>query len=217
MIVLVTMRTADISGHFELGDAISYDWQRLLADLGMLPVLVPNGLVDPVAYIGRTQARGLLLTGGDDLGLGEREAGGPQPTARDWTEAKLLDAALRRELPVFGVCRGLHLINRYFGGSITRQLPEPHAGRDHGVRLLEGVAHLPAGATIEVNSYHDQGVLDYGVAPPLATFAATPAGVVEGIYHPERPVIAVQWHPERPSPAADLDRVLLGEWRRRCA
>lgn len=217
MIVLVTMRTAHIAGTHELGDAISYDWQRLLTDLGMLPVLVPNGLVDPVAYIGRTGARGLLLTGGDDLGLGEREFGGPQPTARDWTEAKLLDAALRRELPVFGVCRGLQLINRYFGGSVARELPEPHAGRTHGIRLLEGVGHLPTGATIEVNSFHDQGVVERGAAPPLAVFAATPGGVIEGLYHPKRPVIAVQWHPERPSPSADLDRLLLAEWRRRCA
>ncbi len=39
-------------------------------------------------------------------------------------------------------------------------------------------------------------------------------GIVEGLYHPQLPVLAVQWHPERPNPATQFDVEILGRFLR---
>jgi putative glutamine amidotransferase len=202
MIVLVSMRTADNPTYVERRDAISHDWSSLFGRLGIVPLLVPNALGDVTPYF-RFGASGLLLTGGDDLGPpGE-------PTLRDRTEMELVEGALARRMPIFAACRGLHVINRHFGGTVATTLPEKHVG-EHDVRLDDGQVR-------RINSFHNQGVLESGLAPVLAPFAATAAGVIEAARHRQLPIIAVQWHPERPNPAASLDGELLRQWMAQCA
>ena len=58
MIIAVTMRVA--TGGREARDAISHDWVRLLAKYRVTPLLVPNQLPDPEAYVDAFAARGLL-------------------------------------------------------------------------------------------------------------------------------------------------------------
>lgn len=201
MIILVSMRTVENLTYAETRDAISHDWSRLFARHGLTPILVPNALDDINAFF-KLGASGLLLSGGDDLGPDDA------PSLRDRTETRLLQGALDKGLPVFGTCRGLHLINRFFGGELARTLPDNHVG-EHGVDL-EGQGH------VRINSFHNQGVLRDGLAPALAPFATTRSGVVEGVTHRTLPITAVQWHPERPNPAADLDRKLLQSWFAQC-
>lgn len=202
MKILVSMRTVENPTYHETRDAISRDWCRLFIDYGLLPILVPNGLDDPTGYFD-LGARGLLLTGGD--GMGPEGA----PTPRDVTERALLDAAIARTMPVFGVCRGMQVINRHFGGRNAAVLPGPHVGT-HGVEV-SGYGRR------QINSFHDHGVLADGLAPGLSAFATADDGVIEAIRHRDLTVTAIQWHPERPNPAADLDRALLTEWLQQCA
>lgn len=202
MIILVSMRTIENASYPETRDAISQDWQRLFSQYGMTPILVPNAMGEIGDYF-KFGALGLLLTGGEDLGPANA------PTLRDRTETLLLEGAMKRSLPVFGTCRGLQLINSHFGGRITRELSEEHVG-EHEV-LLDGQR------TIRVNSFHNQGVLADDLATDFAPFAATGSGVIEAIRHRSLPITAVQWHPERPSPAAALDRMLLQQWISQCA
>jgi len=202
MIVLVSMRTAAAAEYAEPRDALSHDWSQLFGRLGIVPILVPNAGTAIESYFG-LGARGLLLTGGDDLGPAD------EPSLRDRTETQLVRQALGRGLPIFGVCRGLQFINRYFGGGVARELPEPHIG-EHEIDFA-------GGGTARVNSFHEQGVVMSALSADLVAFAATKAGVVEGLRHPDLPIIAVQWHPERPNPAAAQDLVLIKEWLQRCA
>lgn len=121
----------------------------------------------------------------------------------------MLEGAIRLRLPVFGTCRGLQMINCYFGGSLRRELPEKHVG-EHAV-CVKDVGML------RVNSFHNQGVVSDGVAPELEAFAQTDSGVVEAVRHCSLPITAVQWHPERFNPAADFDQKLISEWLAQCA
>jgi gamma-glutamyl-gamma-aminobutyrate hydrolase PuuD len=200
MIILISMRTVENATYAETRDAISHDWQRLLAGHGITPILVPNSLNGISAYFD-VGASGLLLTGGDDLGPDD------MPSLRDKTEAVLLNGAIENRMPVFGTCRGLHVINRYFGGRPERRL-ESHVG-EHAIEVVgEGLVH--------VNSFHNQGVLEGGLAADLDVFAIAEGGVVEGVTHKTLPITAVQWHPERPNPAAELDRKLIHGWLKQC-
>ena len=86
MIIAVSMRVTESPNHAALRDAISHDWMRLLASLDVTPVPVPNVLPDPAAYLRVVGARGLILTGGEDIGPMAGESGADQaPPTRDRT------------------------------------------------------------------------------------------------------------------------------------
>ncbi|MGH7380749.1 MAG: gamma-glutamyl-gamma-aminobutyrate hydrolase family protein [Candidatus Methylomirabilales bacterium] len=219
MIIALSMRITVNDEYFEMRDAISHDWVKTLDRLGVTPVLIPNSLCDPARYLETLRPQGLLLTGGNDVGPLPGEAEGNTASPRDSTEIALLDAGLRNRVPIFGVCRGLHVINSYFGGRVVRDLGRiaAHVNVHHPIEIVARPCRsMEAFQDVITNSYHKQGVLLDGLSPDLRTFAIATGGVIEGLYHPNLPIVAVQWHPERENPAADLDRALLEDWLAKC-
>ncbi len=159
---------------------------------------------------------GLVLEGGSDVWPGsygevplqERWSG---DRIRDGYERGLLEAFDALGKPVFGVCRGLQLMNVAFGGTlyqdIPTQLPEARAHRDaalydqlfHEVEFQPGaeLTRLLGGpGRARVNSVHHQAVKD--LAPGFVVEARSPGdGVIEAIRRPGGSYMAaVQWHPE---------------------
>jgi putative glutamine amidotransferase len=161
---------------------------------------------------------GLLLTGGEDVypGRFDRENDTGRCTEidlkRDTLEFALLSKAIERKMPVQGVCRGLQLINVYFGGSliidiptdldtvIKHQLPDTYNCLHH-VDIKKGswlhkISGISKGIT---NSNHHQGIDVLGT--PLEENAVTKDGLIEAIGIKDRSnfsyLFAVQWHPER--------------------
>jgi putative glutamine amidotransferase len=179
-----------------------------------VPVIVPNSADPSKAALWLDRLDGLLLTGGDDVHprlFGEA----PHPRIdlvderRDRFEIALLRAARERGMPVFGICRGIQLINVALGGDLHQDLPsEPTATVGHAQRTLEegpwhDIAIRPGTrlATIlgesktAVNSYHHQACRR--VAEGLSVTATSADGVVEALEDPRHPFfLAVQWHPE---------------------
>ncbi len=157
---------------------------------------------------------GLLLTGSrSNIAVGPggvSDGSGPFDAARDDAVARLLDAAVTRARPVFGICRGLQEINVALGGTLrtapaTGDVPHHAAADDvaefehcHAVSLApDGVLAAAFGADrLTVNSVHHQGIAR--LAAPLAAEARADDGLVEAV-STERggaPWVAVQWHPE---------------------
>lgn len=186
------MRITEAAGYVEPRDSISHDWLMRLGEWGLTPVLVPNVVADPADYLERIEADILVLTGGEDLGLTPR---------RDATEAGLLAYAVSRRLPVFGVCRGMQLINHHFGG---RTAPvDGHVACTHSVALGPAWTGL-YGPSAEVNSYHAHGIAPDELASSLRAAAFDAEGHVEALYHPSLPIAGVMWHSERRgAPAGD--------------
>lgn len=221
MIIAVSMRETVAPQYPEKRDAISHDWVHFLDGLGITPVFLPNVLSDPAGYLEKVNAKGLLLTGGDDLGPLPREdtCEAVEPPERDQTEHAVLDCALESDLPVFGVCRGLQIINVHLGGGLVRDLSPlgDHAATVHPVELLFDptgkVGTLPY---FDTNSYHRQGVVLNCLGDDLEAFAVAEHDVVEGLVHKHLPLTAVQWHPERQNSASVLDAVLFKEWLSLC-
>jgi len=156
---------------------------------------------------------GLLLTGGGDVEpslYGARpvpEVDGPDP-ARDASEVALARAAARAGMPVLGICRGAHVLNVAFGGSLLQHVPAV-TGADHSVRdrareLVHGLKIDPAsllasvagGSSVAVNSLHHQAVDRIGAG--LRAVAWSEDGVVEGLESDDvfARILGVQWHPE---------------------
>lgn len=216
--------TMDVRDARRPADYLRHTYVSFLEELGIAPVLVPNALSDPAAYVTALGVEGVVLTGGGDVaparyGQPNRGSRGISPQ-RDATEWALLDLALARGLPVLGICRGLQVINLYFGGGMIQDLPA------HGARFLAhesnepheaALVHPPlrrllGTAALHTNTHHHQGVTAAELAPDLIPFAVCADGVIEGLLHPTLPVLAVQWHPERATPSAEHDRRLFAHF-----
>ena len=145
----------------------------------------------------------LLLPGGGDMHprlYGQAINGSTDiDEERDARELALIDDFLRTGRQVIGICRGLQVLNVYFGGTL-RQHIEGHSqidGHDllHPVCAEGGLLRELYGARFTVNSAHHQAVRRLGKG--LCVLACADDGTVEAVGHKTLPVFAVQWHPER--------------------
>ena len=208
----VTMRVVNARDYHEPRDALAQDWMAWFEDHDLVPILVPNTIADPAGYADSMGAKMLVLTGGNDFADGGPEASSAK--ARDRTEFALMEHATALRWPILGVCRGMHVVNAYFGGGVIPDLDElqhavNHVAANHPITLTGVGRRLAASASVEVNSFHSQAVSPEGLATGLQVFAQGPDGLVEGIVHDELPIIGLQWHPERPHPATAFDDALL--------
>jgi len=118
----LTLRIIESLNYQESRDAISQDWIALIDRLGFIPILIPNGLEDPVKFVVSNNCEALILTNGEDVNLVMKNPEDIQGSERDITEAKLLIWAIKKKIPVLGVCRGMQFINVFFGGDLTDKI-----------------------------------------------------------------------------------------------
>jgi putative glutamine amidotransferase len=210
-----------------VADASWSSWQRraavlpasyfeLVAAAGGRPMLLPptsaaadgpgTGAEAVIAILD-----GLVLTGGGDVdptAYGEQprpEVAGVNPL-RDDSERALLAAALRADLPVLAICRGVQVLNVELGGSLHQHLPDVVANNDHRRAPLVfgevGITTVPGsraadvfGSTPTVLCSHHQAIDRLGSG--LEVTATSADGVIEAVELPSaRFVLGVQWHPE---------------------
>ncbi len=153
---------------------------------------------------------GLVITGGADVdpaAYGHRPHPATDEPARDrdeW-EFAVLAEALRRHMPVLGICRGAQVLNVALGGTLQQHLPDVlgHGGHRPGdgvfatsaVAITDGsrLAGL-LGPGVRARCHHHQAI--DRPADGLVV-SATSAGVIEAVEMPGPDfVVAVQWHPE---------------------
>jgi putative glutamine amidotransferase len=161
---------------------------------------------------------GLVITGGRDVdpaGYGQQ----PHPATdeaiadnrqRDAFEFALVDGAIRRGMPLLGICRGAQVLNVALGGTLHQHLPDVIGHTHHqlgnavfatsAVRTVAGT-RLAAliGESSDAQCYHHQAIDRLGDG--LIVSAQDSDGVIEAIERdPAMPgdsfLLAVQWHPE---------------------
>ena len=194
------------------------DYVEGVAGAGGAPVVLPplGEARSAASVVGCLD--GLLLSGGSDLDPGyygeepDPELG-PTIPERDAFEMALVDLALRRGIPIFGICRGLQVLNVALGGTLYQDLPSQWEGDvlkhrqvtpkwqpSHEVEVRDGTYTaeiMGRGGVVKVNSYHHQGIRD--LAEGLAVTARSEDGVVEAVESKDlsdRWLLGVQWHAE---------------------
>lgn len=186
-------------------------YARAITEAGGLPVHLPAH-VDPAEYT--EVVDGVLLSGGTDLDP-TRYGAVPDPNnyppepERDAFELGLVDAAVERDLPVLGICRGLQVLNVWGGGTLHQDLPDharyelhPEVALDEVVFEPDSRLHELYGDRRGINSLHHQAV--DRVAEGWQVVGRSTDGTVEAMEWPDRDVIALQWHPElMPERASD--------------
>lgn len=202
-----------VSGYAEYeGIKLRADYFRQIEAVGGLPVLLPSldpTLADEVAAV----CQGLLFSGGGDLAsyyLGEP----PHPRLglvepeRDAFELALARAGWQQGKALFGICRGMQLLNVALGGTLWQDLGDcptavashqqqtPRQQAEQWLAITEPRLQALLGERLCVNSFHHQAVKT--LAPPLLPAARAADGVLEAFVaaEPARFCLGVQWHPE---------------------
>ena len=207
---------------------------------GCLPMLIPSigEKLDIDALLETID--GLLLTGSPSNVEPYHYAGPPSREGtlhdpdRDATTLPLIREAVRRDLPVLAICRGIQELNVALGGTLHQRVHEMPGGKVHrsgpGPKTMDerygprhpvslvpdGFFAARAGADeIMVTSLHGQGI--DRPAPPLKVEAIAPDGLVEAVSMPgARFVVGVQWHPEYKPLENPISKALFGAFGDAC-
>lgn len=157
-------------------------------------------------------ADGVIFAGGNDFDPeiygGDRSLVEEYSREDDDKSLAILDYTIGLKKPILGICRGMQLINIYYGGSLYDDIGKQfstqivHRGSDkalsyHEIDLSEGsiLSKILHSDRIEVNSYHHEGIKD--LAEGLSVSATSDDGLIEAIENPYYPyMLGVQWHPE---------------------
>jgi len=186
MLVAVSQRVDFYEDRGEVRDALDQRLGCFLSDAGHIPVPVPNRLLiissDGDLFTNRFREwleqispQALVLSGGNNLG---------EFPERDTTERLLLDYALRGQIPVLGICRGMQMLASWSGAKLKSV--EGHVRARH--KLQGEVNH-------EVNSYHEFSISN--CPADFRVIATSEDENIEGIRHNALPWEGWMWHPER--------------------
>ena len=190
--------------------SIAYNYSVEAA--GGVPLMLPASDNPDVVIAHALAIDGLLLSGGVDVNpllYGEqpvRELGAVSDE-RDRYELMLIHEVAKRGKPIFGICRGIQMLNLAFGGTLWQDIylgsdiikhRQDQAGfcASHSVIVASGtLLESMVSSSVLTNSFHHQACK--AVAPGFVVSARSSDGIVEGIEAADgRMLYAVQWHPE---------------------
>ena len=183
---------------------------------GGVPLVIPTGITSEELAFSRHIFDGFFLTGGGDI-ASERFDGEPNPRIsdvdvdRDRMEIEITQFAFEENKPLFGICRGIQVINVAMGGSLYTDIYSqrenahkhdwyPNVARNyeaHSVKIEENskLRQIIHGEEVNVNSLHHQAIQELGLH--LSPTAYAPDGIIEAIESPTHHFfLGVQWHPE---------------------
>jgi putative glutamine amidotransferase len=214
LIGITTYRTHNRFGYSQI--CVNEAYISSVMGAGGTPFLIPLGLSEERLLSLLLQIDGVLFSGGGDL---NPESYGSQmhprvdnvDPDRDRVELFLIRKVIEMQLPFFGICRGLQLVNVGLGGGLYEDITDQRPGslqhqspaswpRD---RLVHPVVVEKSSKLYEildqpellVNSVHHQGVRELASGVRATAFA--PDGIIEAFEIDDFPFgLAVQWHPE---------------------
>lgn len=210
-----------------IGISMRYDWRQEYFYLrqtyaeavygsGGLPIYIP--LFPEDEFLGPLCDRldGIVLAGSNSDVEPLRYGADPLPKLgdvlprRDETDARLIDLAESKSIPLLGICYGMQALNVRRGGTLIQDIetqvdsPIKHMQGDvyvrhcHKIDILDGtlVSELAGGTSTTVNSHHHQAVERLG--SNLTPVAWASDGIIEAVVDDSSDnwVLGVQWHPE---------------------
>ncbi len=187
----VTQRVDLIDDYEEIRDSLDQRWVEIIEILGAQVLPIPNKIKDLNSWLLEMNCDGFVLTGGNDLS--DLSDSKNFSLERDKTELILLQYAYDKSIPVLGVCRGLQIMNVFFGGKL--QQVSGHIAKSHTIRFC--FDQTENWESREVNSFHEWGISKNNLAKELIPCAFDENKNVEAAMHKRLDWLGIMWHPER--------------------
>lgn len=194
---------------------VSYHYIEAIHMVGGIPIVIPECRDTDMVHSYLERIDGLIISGGVDVSpylYGENPLKEVNyfSVERDNFEIALVKGAIEKKIPVFGICRGIQIINVALGGTlyqdITSQIGSPlgHNPVEMPVDRLYHNIDVEKGTILRslfnkesflVNSFHHQAIREFGT--DLFPSAFSEDGIIEAIeMKGNKFVYGVQWHPE---------------------
>ena len=200
----ITTRIVNAQEYEEKRDALSQDWVEFLEMENIIPILIPNNLSNIPLFLKEINLDGIILSGGDNIG---------DDNERDNTEKQIIEFGISKKIPIFGVCRGMQVLNKFFKGKIVSSKNNDHVKKDHEIIISDKkISDFLNQDQIIVNSFHKNIIKFEDVGESLNPFAIHKSDdTVEGFTHKELPITGVMWHPERDQNFPLLKKLILNK------
>lgn len=195
-------------------DYVNDDYIRAIENAGGIPIILPVVFNEEDIQAQVQVLDGILLTGGYDVNplfYGEEpmEKLGFVLQERDKYEIELIKIAIEFNKPMFGICRGIQILNVALGGSLYQDISYIEGVKlkhmqnslkgspSHTVDIIKGTRLFEElGEKVITDSLHHQAIKK--PADTLEITALSKDGVVEALeYTGKNYILAVQWHPEK--------------------
>ncbi|MEW6984339.1 type 1 glutamine amidotransferase [Colwelliaceae bacterium 6471] len=195
----ITQRVEVIKSYGERRDCLDQQWSNFVIELGYIPVPLPNITGDKADQLIRAlNLDAIILSGGNSLTSLDPEASDAAPE-RDIFELALISEALKMNIPLIGVCRGMQVLNIAMGGRLENI--SGHVGKRHP--LISNIDGFDLPKTI--NSFHNYCIPKSGLGESLQPLAYDEDTNIEAFYDLSRAILGIMWHPEREKPFSNLD------------
>ena len=198
MIAAVTTRITLATKYYEVRDSISHDLMSLILRHGMTPLLIPNICSSPEKLYNSIPFDVLILSGGDDLvkPIEKISKINNIKILRDTTEKKLIKFSIKKNIPIIGICRGMQLLNNFFGGYSNTSNNSSHKKEPHLIKETNNLSLFP-NKTFKVNSFHNNIITKTSLSPQLIPTMLASDNSVESFMHNNYSIFGIMWHPER--------------------
>lgn len=193
MIKALISQRESVNQYGGLSDSLEKEYIDYFTGLGIIVFPVSNfGNVEEMFSLDWDL---VILTGGGILPqeFYNYERSGARQDHRDIIEERLIRYAIEKRIPLIGICRGMQMINAYFGGktssfdscAVERKIKESHPV------IIEGQEY-------SVNNYHNDGVKVDDIGEGLQEIALDLENqTIEAYSNEENLILGIQWHPER--------------------
>ena len=187
--------------HFDKKRNTYYDYVdiRLIKTfyrLGFKPITISNFFNEPEKYLKDLKVEGIILSGGSDTG---------KFPLRDRNEIKLISFAIKKKIPLIGICRGMQIVNKYFKGKLVKI--DGHVKKKH---LIENLVFKNKAV---VNSYHNYAIdkkkLNRDLKP---IFMCKKDRSIEAFIHIQESILGIMWHPEREKKLKNFDKQIIQQF-----
>jgi putative glutamine amidotransferase len=130
----------------------------------------------------------LILAGGNDIISKKKDS-----LFRNKIEKNLINKAVKKKIPILGICRGAQLLNMRFGGKIKKVKNQMRTR--HNVYIIKN--EFIKKNILNVNSFHNYGIKKNNLSKKFIALAIDKEKNIEMFMSKKHKIIGVMWHPER--------------------
>ena len=209
--IVYTQRIDFLKKFNETRDSLDQRWIGIANKLKLTPIILPNSSNSKINNLIRKKPKLIVLTGGNDILLNNKQ-NNKFSKNRDLFEINLIRFAIKKNIPLLGVCRGMQIINIFFKGKISAV--KNHVGKDHRIYYDKKYSKY---FSEYVNSYHKWGIKQNELSDELISIATDFDKRIECFIHKKKNIMGIMWHPERRDNKKDiliLKEIIENKWQR---
>lgn len=187
--IAITQRLVENNTYYELRSALDIRWAEVFKKLGYLPIILPYDY-----EFKNFKFDGIILSGGNDLSSIKPNYINKK---RDKFEKKLIKFAIKNEIPLLGVCKGMQIISEFFGSSF-KEVKNQISIKEKLIASKKSKLYNELKLIKKHNSYANFFIENLG--KNLIISATNKQGIIKAIEHKKHRIFAQMWHSEREKP-----------------